>query len=113
MFKKYKNSGLATFVSVIGALFQYGGVLCLFSGLIPGALVCIPIGILLYFAGEKISFNKWVKLLQSKGLEEQIRTDANVAVQVYNANPGKNTLAYISSLNPQAGEQIAQSVNKK
>lgn len=113
MFKKYKNSGWATFVSVIGALCQYGGVMCLVNSLIPAGLITLAIGIALYFAGEKIHFNKWIKLVQSKGLEEKIRTDINVAVQVYNANPGDNTLKYITGLNPEAGQQISRSISKK
>ena len=37
--KKYALSKFATFVSVLGALMRYAGVMCLFSGLIPAALI--------------------------------------------------------------------------
>ena len=36
-----------------------------------------------------------------------------LAVMVYNSNPGKKTLAYISQLNPDAGELIAENRRSK
>ncbi len=52
---KYKASKFATFVSVIGALTRYGGVLCLVNGLIPAALICILIGVGIHFGAEAIN----------------------------------------------------------
>lgn len=47
--KKYGASKFATFVSVIGALTRYGGVLCLVNALIPAAIICIAIGVGLHY----------------------------------------------------------------
>ena len=59
--KKYASSKFATFVSVLGALVRYAGVLCLFSSLIPAALICIAIGIALHFVAEAIAKSKATK----------------------------------------------------
>lgn len=61
--KKYALSKFATFVSVLGALMRYAGVMCLFSSLIPAALICIAIGIGLHFCAEAIAKNKANKVL--------------------------------------------------
>lgn len=53
--KKYGTSKFATFVSIIGALTRYGGVLCLVNALIPTALICIAIGIGLHYGAEAIN----------------------------------------------------------
>lgn len=55
---KYQSSKLATFVSIVGALTRYGGVMCLFSGLIPGAIVCIAIGVGFHYLAELIAKRK-------------------------------------------------------
>lgn len=52
--RKYAGSKFATFISVVGALTRYGGVLCLFSGLIPGGIITLAIGIGIHFLAEKI-----------------------------------------------------------
>lgn len=61
--KKYTLSKFATFVSVLGALMRYAGVMCLFSSLIPAALICIAIGIGLHFCAEAIAKNKAAKVI--------------------------------------------------
>ena len=61
--KKDALSKFATFVSIIGALMRYAGVLCLFSVLIPGAIICIGIGIGLHFCAEAIAKGKAKKVV--------------------------------------------------
>ena len=61
--KKYGASKLATFVSVIGALTRYGGVICLFSSLIPAGIICLAIGIGIHFGAEAINKAKVKKLI--------------------------------------------------
>lgn len=53
--KKYSVSRLATFVSIIGALTRYGGVICLVNALIPAALICIAIGVGLHYLAEAVN----------------------------------------------------------
>ena len=54
-----------------------------------------------------------MKKIESDGIISRIKEDANVAVMVYNSNPGKRTLAYIFQLNPDAGELIAENLRSK
>ncbi len=63
--KKYALSKFATFISIVGALVRYGGVLCLFSGLIPAALICIAIGIGIHFCAEAIAKRKVNKVAKT------------------------------------------------
>ena len=105
--KRYQLSKLATFVSATGALIRYGGVTCLFSELIPAAIVCIIIGIAFHFWAEQISFNAWKKNLQTEGYEVQvIQGNLQLAVQLYNGNPCEKTLKYFETINPQIAAQI-------
>ena len=62
--KKYAASKLATFISVIGALVRYGGVLCLINAAIPAGIVCIAIGVGIHFGAEAIAKSKAKKVTQ-------------------------------------------------
>ena len=64
--KQYKLSKFATFVSIIGALMRYAGVMCLSASAIPAALICIAIGIGLHFCAEAIAKNKTAKVADVK-----------------------------------------------
>lgn len=64
--KKYASSKFATFVSIMGALMRYAGVVCLFSSVIPAALICIAIGIGLHFAAEAIAKNNAAKVIDKE-----------------------------------------------
>lgn len=55
IWKVYKSSWLATFVSIVGAACIYGGIICLFSGQILPAVICVVIGIAFYLLAEKIA----------------------------------------------------------
>ncbi len=60
--KKYNLSKFATFVSVIGALTRYGGVMCLASSLIVPGIICIAVGIVIHFLAEAIAKSKAKKV---------------------------------------------------
>lgn len=111
--KQYKHSKLATFVSVLGTLIRYGGVLCLFSALIPAAAICLAIGIGCHFWAEEIAFSAWKKVVQSKGYETKVmQGDLQTAIQLYNTNPMKKTVEYFDGLNPQVAAQIREMMAK-
>lgn len=99
--KRYKLSKLATVVSIIGAFTRYGGGMALFSGLIPGALICLAIGVGLHFGAEQINFSAWKKLVRSKGIEEEIRKgNIEVAKRLLNGTTDEKVRKYVASLNP-------------
>ena len=113
----YKNSVLASLVSIFGCAFIYIGAMGCLQEHEPAALALVPIGLLPFYAASKISehkaFRKWRKTLREKGVEEQMRSDLPLAVSVYNSNPGKSTQKYIATLNPAAGQYIASSLAAK
>ena len=110
----YKNSVLASLISILGYIFVIGGICVMFGGEIGGGIVMLIVGIALAMWASAISENKkfktWKKELQAKGVEAQIRTSTQVAFQVYNAYPRSNTLNYIRSLNPAAAQLIADQI---
>ncbi len=55
---KYANSKFATFVSIVGALTRYGGVLCFFYSAIVAGIICLAIGIGIHFLADFISKSK-------------------------------------------------------
>lgn len=114
-FKIYKASGLATFVSIIGALAVYGGILALFEKEFLAAVICVVVGILIQVGAGEIAenavFKKWKKEVIAKGYAHKIAMgDYAVAVQLYNQNAGEKTLKYFESLNPNVGARLRSAV---
>lgn len=100
--KKYALSKFATFVSIIGALMRYAGVMCLFSSLIPATLICIAIGIGFHFGAEAIAKNKANKVL---GTANNVKTPnsapaaAKTAPAPVQANPTPSASAQPTASN--------------
>lgn len=108
----YRNSILASIVSVMGCAF---------------VIVSIPeiswgwpftiFGLALCFLGKKISQNKafktWWDTVIGTGMVARMRTEQEVCVEVYNENPGKQTLKKIREINPEAAGWIEQHIPKK
>ena len=111
----YKSSGLATFVSVVGALVCYAGIMLLFAKEFLAAIICIVIGFAIQMGAEEIArnatFKKWKNEVVSKGYAQLIaQGDYSVAVQLYNQNPGEKTMEFFKTLNPQIAAKIAASI---
>lgn len=111
----YKSSGLATFVSVVGALVCYAGIMLLFVKEFLAAVICIVIGFAIQMGAEEIArnatFKKWKNEVVSKGYAQLIaQGDYSVAVQLYNQNPGEKTMEFFKTLNPQIAAKIAASI---
>lgn len=105
IWKVYKSSWLATIVSIAGAGCIYGGIICLISGQILPALICLAIGVAFYLLAEKIAanavFKAWKKEVVSKGYAQMIaQGNLSVAAHLYQQNPGEKTLQYLETLNP-------------
>ncbi len=111
--KQYKLSKFATFVSVVGALTRYAGILCLLNGLIPAALICIAIGIGFHLTAEQIAFSAWKKCLKKEGIEDQIKQgNLEVASVIINGTTDKKIHDYIVSLNSNANSLLNKNQNK-
>lgn len=103
-FKIYKSSVAAAFVSICGAGFVYGAIVCLFTAAILPAIICGVVGVFLHSTaanmGEKAAFKKWTKKLAEAGYSQRIaQGDYALAVQIYNENPKEETVKYVASLN--------------
>ena len=111
---KYQASKFATFVSIVGTLMRYAGVLCLFAGAPVGTVVCFGIGVGIHFLAEAIGFGAWKKTVHKQGLDEKVKQgDLQTAIALYNGDPKKRTLKYLDSLNAQVAAQIRAQVEKK
>jgi len=115
--KTYKNSALATVVSVIGSLFELGGI----TTMVNGGLDYLLVGFLLalwgaahFVAAERLSdyaqYRTWKRQIEQKVDAEQIMQDEALAISIYSTNPCKRVLKYIQNLNPTAAEQIQQQI---
>lgn len=112
----YRNSFLASVVSIFGCILIMGAIASF--GDDPAMAVCfLVIGVALAIWGKIISSNKafktWWKQVENANLVPAIARDVNVAVQIYNKNPGKKTLQKIAALNPAAAAHIEQSLAAK
>ena len=113
----YKNSFLASLVSIVGCLMVMGGI-ATFGDEAVTAVILILIGIALAIWGKVISankaFRKWWRQVEDKNLEDVISKDLNTAITVYQKNPQRRTIKKIATLNASYAEYIQQNIaNKK
>ena len=100
----YKNSFLASLVSIFGSGFVGGGVIIILSGEVLAGIVLILMGVGLLMAASNISdnkqFKKWLKEAQENNVDDVIRSSVADAARIYNLAPGKPMLKYIRGINP-------------
>lgn len=113
----YKNSFLASAVSIIGSALGISGIKAIVGGhFAPGitlVIAAVPLLILGRYISNRKSFNTWWKVVADAGLEPQIAQSYSVALRVYRKNPCKRTLKKIAKLNPDAAEAIRQQLADK
>ncbi len=113
MFLYYKNSFLASVVSILGCLAIVMSLMDAFSD----KAFFIGFGIVLLIAGNLISnrkaFKTWWKQVEALGLDEKMKSDVSVAKAVYDKNPKRVTLKKIETLNPEAAAFIREQTGKK
>lgn len=109
-FTVYKNSIFATIVSISASMCVALGIFFAFSGEIVGGIIIVIIGfVLMGFASnisERKKFKDWKKIIDEQGLIQQIQISDDFAISIYDTYPSSRSLAYISSLNPSAGQKI-------
>ena len=119
-FRYYRNSVLASVVSILGSFALIGGGALIgiggTGGIVGGVLViAASIGLMIW--GKIISRNKAYKVWWDQTLTKvspaHIAGNVNLAIQVYNANPKNWTLKKIEELNPVAAQLIRQNQLKK
>ena len=114
MVRWYKNSFLASLVSIIGCLMIVGGIAS-FGADVVTAIIFIVIGMVLAVWGKNISDNKafktWWQQIADAGLIPQIAQNTSVAIDIYRKNPQHRTLQKIRELNPAAAQQIQASID--
>ena len=116
MIRWYKNSFLASVVSIFGCVIIIGGITT-FKDDVAVAILAIVIGLAMAILGKRISDNKafktWWKKVVELGLVPQIAQSTSTAIDIYNKNPQKRTLKKIAELNPAAAAQIERSLAAK
>ena len=112
----YKNSFLASVVSILGCVLIMAGIMGIVDGETEMLFALIP-GLALAIWGKIISnnkaFKKWWKQVKDNNLEPVIARDLNTAITVYNKNPQKRTLKKIAKLNPTFAQHIEQNIAGK
>lgn len=117
MIRWYKNSFLASVVSIIGCVAILAGIYGIVDETVAEGVIAIVVGLALAIWGKQISENKafktWWKQVTDANLEPQIAQNVSTAIVVYNKNPQKRTLKKIAELNPEAARQIENSLAAK
>lgn len=117
MIRWYKNSFLASVVSIIGCIAILAGIYGIAEETVAEGVVAIVVGLALAILGKHISENKsfktWWKQVTDANLEPQIAQSLDIAIQIYNKNPQKRTLKKIAELNPAAAENIEKQLAAK
>ncbi len=113
----YKNSFLASVVSILGCAMVMAGIAS-FEDDTTLAVILILIGLVFAVWGKLISnnkaFKKWWKQVKDNNLESAVAKDLNTAISVYQKNPQRRTIKKIATLNPAFAEYIQQNIaNKK
>ncbi|MBE6941970.1 MAG: hypothetical protein E7455_06810 [Ruminococcaceae bacterium] len=113
----YKNSFLASVLSIFGCAMAMAGIVS-FSEDAELAVILLVIGVVFAIWGKQISnnkaFKKWWKQIEDNNLETAIAQDLNTAVATYQKNPQQRTIKKIAALNPAFAEHIRKNIaNKK
>lgn len=121
----YKNSFLASVISIlssilgmVGGLFLAMAILEGSFGDVPAGLACLVVAVCGGGLAGRISRNKantqwWQEQIQKQGREGQVTSSVDFCFQVYNANPNEWTLKKIEGLNPTAAAKIRQTLAAK
>ena len=114
----YKNSVLASAVSIIGCIFAVVLVVEFESyDFVTESLPLALIALTFLIGGKLISnckaFKTWWKQVEKANLIDAIKTDVSVAKTIYSKNPKPATLKKIEALNPAAALQIRAGIGKK
>ncbi len=113
----YKNSFLASVVSILGCICILVIVTDFDSYTMEEIVPAMLAGIALLIGGKMISnrkvFKTWWKQVEKANLIDAIKTDVATAKMVYSKNPKNATLKKIEQLNPAAAAAIRASIGKK
>ena len=108
----YRNSVLATLVSIAGTILLILGLSAMFydtwyTGL---TLMTIGLGLMLgaYFMAKRVGFKKWIKQLKAKGVIDELPNSEALCIKLYQSNPCKRTLAFIHKCNTEAADYISK-----
>ena len=118
MIRWYKNSFLASVVSILGCTLILAGIMIVVEEEeLAGGIMLAIVGLALAIWGKNISenkaFKKWWQQVIDNNLEGKIAQSEVVAIEIYNKNPQKRTLKKIAALNPGAAASIERSLKKK
>ena len=118
MIRWYKNSFLASVVSILGCTLILAGIMIVVEEEeLAGGIMLAIVGLALAIWGKNISenkaFKKWWQQVNDHNLEGKIAQTESVAIEIYNKNPQKRTLKKIAALNPGAAASIERSLAEK
>lgn len=109
----YRNSLLASLVSILGCILCLSGIYAAIEGEFE-ALSLLIVGVPIVIWGKIISknkeFKKWWQEIEENNLVPQIASSVDTAALIYSKNPDKRTLKKIEELNPAAAQCIKTSI---
>ena len=105
--KAYVPSVWGKMLSKFAGLSLVGGIFALFADgsfdpdNFPITLFCIGLFAVLVALSNYVNHKHLFKFYRKNGYEEMFKTDRELCVKIYNANPTKMVLRYIMKLNPE------------
>ena len=105
----FKNSVLASILSVIGSCMLMVGLIMLFQDVWVG-IILLAVAASMILLGYRISedkrYNQLIDDLEKKGLLQHLPNDIGLCLAVYRSYPSKATLKLIEGYNPTAAAEI-------
>ena len=113
----YKNSILASLVSIMGCFFVMFAFAMFSEGDIGSGILSLIFAVPFLVGGKWISknkaFKKWWKQVINANLVPEIAKSTSIAVEIYKKNPESRTLKKIQEINPEAAAYIRNNFNVK
>lgn len=112
----YKNSNLATAMSIVGMIMLLVGITMATQEIVAAGIIVALIGGALAVGARFIANakkKKDISALANHELDERIKSDINYCVDFYNKYPSQKIAAYLTALNPASAELIYKKQNPK
>lgn len=112
----YRNSILASVISVLSCALSAGGLMLCFSGDlglgIPFILLGLPGVLGARILNDNKEFKKWWENTVGPELAQEVSQSREAAIALYNQNPQRRTIRKIAELNPEAAAHIEQRIKE-
>ena len=112
----YRNSILASIISIVGTICLVAGVCLVFEETITGIVMAIFGGVFMLWAhciSENKAFRRWKKQLKTDGIIDMMPSSNDICMRVYYSNPCKKTIKFIGKYNSSVADELKSQMRRK